>query len=90
MSQISTGASEETVIVPQEAVQWEGCCNVVFVSETRDRFRPRKVKVEFASGQGYAVSGLKPGEKIVTHGSYMLKTELMKGSIGAGCCGVGA
>jgi cobalt-zinc-cadmium efflux system membrane fusion protein len=88
--QIATGASEESVIVPQEAVQWEGCCNVVFVSETRDRFRPRKVKVEYSNGEGYAVSGLKPGEKIVTHGSYMLKTELMKSSIGAGCCGVGA
>jgi cobalt-zinc-cadmium efflux system membrane fusion protein len=88
--QISTSTSEETILVPVEAVQWEGCCNIVFVSETRDRFRPRKVKVEFVDGQNYAVSGLKPGEKIVTHGSYMLKTELMKGSIGAGCCGEGA
>jgi cobalt-zinc-cadmium efflux system membrane fusion protein len=88
--QISTSAPEESVLVPVDAVQWEGCCNVVFVSETRDRFRPRKVTVEFATAQGYAVSGLKAGEKIVTHGSYMLKTELMKSSIGAGCCGVGA
>jgi cobalt-zinc-cadmium efflux system membrane fusion protein len=88
--QISTGSPEETVLVPVDAVQWEGCCNVVFVSETRDRFRPRRVNVAFSNGQGYAVTGLKPGEKIVTHGSYLLKTELMKGSIGAGCCGVGA
>lgn len=88
--EFSIGSPEETMLVPVDAVQWEGCCNVVFVSETRDRFRPRRVTVEFADGQSYVVSGLKPGEKIVTHGSYMLKTELMKSSIGAGCCGTGA
>jgi cobalt-zinc-cadmium efflux system membrane fusion protein len=87
---ISATVPDETVSVPAEAVQWEGCCNVVFVAETCDRFRPRKVTVEFANGQDYAVSGLNPGEKIVGHGSYLLKTELMKGSIGAGCCGTGA
>ncbi|MBI5058823.1 efflux RND transporter periplasmic adaptor subunit [candidate division KSB1 bacterium] len=88
--QVSVGTSSAAVIVPPSAVQWEGCCNVVFVSETRDRFRPRKITVAFVDDQGYVVTGLQPGEKIVTHGSYLLKTELMKGSIGAGCCGTGA
>lgn len=88
--QISLGSPSNAILVPAEAVQWEGCCNVVFVSETRDRFRPRKVQVEFSDGKHYAVSGLTAGERIVTRGSYLLKTELMKGSLGAGCCGVGA
>ena len=30
--------------------------------------------------------GLKPGEEVVTAGAFLLKTEIMKGSIGAGCC----
>jgi cobalt-zinc-cadmium efflux system membrane fusion protein len=30
--------------------------------------------------------GLRAGEKVVVSGSYLLKTELMKESIGAGCC----
>ena len=30
--------------------------------------------------------GLKPGQEVVTDGSFLLKTEIMKGSIGAGCC----
>ena len=29
---------------------------------------------------------LKPGQEVVTEGSFLLKTEIMKGSIGAGCC----
>jgi cobalt-zinc-cadmium efflux system membrane fusion protein len=30
--------------------------------------------------------GLEEGEEIVTVGSFLLKTEILKGSIGAGCC----
>ncbi len=78
------------VEIPESAVQWDGCCNIVFVSETPDRFRPRKVSIEFSSRAGYVVKGLSDGETIVARGSYLLKTELMKGSIGAGCCGTGA
>lgn len=83
-------SSSDELVIPSESVQWEGCCNVVFVAETPDRIKPRKVDIEFTSGNGYAVKGLNAGEKIITSGSYLLKTELMKGSLGAGCCGQGA
>ncbi len=88
--QIATSEIANSVLVPVEAVQWEGCCNVVFIQETPDRFKPRKIRVEHTEGNYYAVSGVNSGEKIVSKGSYMLKTELMKSSIGAGCCGEGA
>ncbi len=84
---IEASPTENAILVSREAVQWEGCCNVVFVSETKDRFRPRKVQVQYANGEQYAVTGLREGEEIVTHGSYLLKTELMKEGLGAGCCG---
>jgi len=80
--------SDRMVIVPRDAVQWEGCCNVVFVKETIDRFRPRKVNIAAASNGHYRVTdGLSAGEEIVVDGSYLLKTELKKGAIGAGCAG---
>lgn len=87
---IETSPADNTVLIPIDAVQWEGCCNVVFIQETPDRFRPRKVTVDYTAGDFYAVRGIERGEMIVGKGSYMLKTELMKSSIGAGCCGEGA
>ncbi|OGP79338.1 MAG: hypothetical protein A2V86_04360, partial [Deltaproteobacteria bacterium RBG_16_49_23] len=39
-------ANTSAVLVPKNAVQWEGCCNVVFVQEAQDRYRPRKVKID--------------------------------------------
>jgi cobalt-zinc-cadmium efflux system membrane fusion protein len=35
------------------------------------------------------LTGLKGGETVATRGSFLLKTEILKGSIGAGCCEVG-
>jgi cobalt-zinc-cadmium efflux system membrane fusion protein len=32
--------------------------------------------------------GLRAGESVVTDGSFLLKTETLKESIGAGCCDV--
>ena len=84
---IYTQGEKSGVLVPIDAVQWEGCCNVVFVQEAPDRYRPRKVQIETADAGHYRVTaGLKPGESVVVKGSYLLKTELKKGSIGAGCC----
>ena len=84
---IEADRAANAIVVSRDAVQWEGCCNIVFVSESKDRFRPRKVNVQYANGDQYAVTGLHEGEEIVTHGSYLLKTELMKEGLGAGCCG---
>ncbi len=85
---MNTGTANKTVMIPKDAVQWEGCCNIVFVKETIDRFRPRKVKIEPGINNYYRVlEGLNEGEEIVVAGSYLLKTELRKGSIGAGCAG---
>ena len=87
---IEAGGQDDALLVPVGAVQWEGCCNVVFVQESPDRYIPKKVNVVFPSGEYYAVRGLESGARIVSKGSYLLKTELMKSSIGAGCCGTGA
>jgi cobalt-zinc-cadmium efflux system membrane fusion protein len=80
-------ANTSAALVPKDAVQWEGCCNVVFVQEAPDRYRPRKVNIDTGEAGYYRVTeGVRPGELVVVHGSYLLKTELKKESIGAGCC----
>jgi cobalt-zinc-cadmium efflux system membrane fusion protein len=77
------------LVVPTSAVQWEGCCNVVFVKKSSTEYEPRKVHLGISTGAVYEVlSGVREGEEIVTQGSFLLKTEILKGSIGAGCCEV--
>jgi cobalt-zinc-cadmium efflux system membrane fusion protein len=34
------------------------------------------------------IGRISPGERVVTDGSFLLKTETLKESIGAGCCDV--
>ncbi len=52
-------------------------------------FEPRKVQVGFETGRYVTiVHGLSEGDTVVTTGSFLLKTEILKGSIGAGCCEV--
>jgi cobalt-zinc-cadmium efflux system membrane fusion protein len=77
------------LVVPVDAVQWEGCCNVVFVKRSEVLYEPRKVMLGVNTGRVYEVlSGVRAGEEVVTQGSFLLKTEILKGSIGAGCCEV--
>jgi len=81
-------ASESAVLVSKDAVQWEGCCHIVFVQESSDRYRPRKVSIDRGDNRHYTVtSGLESGELVVTDGSFLLKSELKKESLGAGCAG---
>jgi len=80
---------EASLVLPKESVQWDGCCNVVFVKISDLLFEPRKVTLGYETDRFYvAESGVKDGEEIVTTGSFLLKTEILKGSIGAGCCEV--
>ena len=86
---IVNGEDKNIVLVPKDAVQWEGCCNVVFVRESVDRYRPSKVRLVGGAGPFYQVAdGIVPGQEVVVNGAFLLKTELKKSSIGAGCCGL--
>ena len=86
-ARVNVWGPEPAIVVPKTAVQWEGCCNTVFVKKSDVQFEPRKVRLGFDTGPWFVVEeGLVVGEDVVTTGSFLLKTELMKGSIGAGCC----
>jgi len=84
---VTVREAQPTVTVPRAAVQWEGCCNVVFVQDSPTTFHPVKVHLGPTAGAMVEVRrGLTGGETVVTQGSFLLKTEILKGSIGAGCC----
>jgi cobalt-zinc-cadmium efflux system membrane fusion protein len=84
-----TGASESgavatELVVPEEAVQRLVERSVVFVPKDEPgHFEVRDVEVGGAAG-GYrrVISGLAIGNRVVTKGSFTLKTQLMKGEMG--------
>jgi cobalt-zinc-cadmium efflux system membrane fusion protein len=86
-AQVKVRGPEAAVVVPKAAVQWEGCCNIVFIRKSDVLYEPRKVRLGYDTGSWFVVEeGLAIGEQVVTTGSFLLKTEILKGSIGAGCC----
>lgn len=85
----------EAIVIPQQAVHWEGCCQVAFVRdegyfdgpESPKVFHLRSVRTGAKhDGSVEIIAGLLPGEVIVTKGSDVLRAQLLKNSLGAGCC----
>jgi len=87
----------DAIMVPNEAIHWEGCCNVVFV---RDKgyfdkpdspkvFHIRTVRLGARTEKATEIiAGVLPGEVIATNGSDVLRAELLKNNLGEGCtCG---
>ncbi len=84
------------IVVPNAALQWDGCCNVVFVRDTNylkskyKVFHVRKVRVGAKTDTTTEiVAGVLPGELVATAGSGVMLTELLRGELGAGCCAHG-
>jgi cobalt-zinc-cadmium efflux system membrane fusion protein len=86
-AEIRVTAEHEGLLVPREAVQRAESRTFVFVKRGDGLFEP--VAVQTGEAEGHlveVVSGLEPGSEVVTTGAFLLKTEIMKESIGAGCC----
>jgi len=79
------GPAESSLAVPEEAVQRVGERTIVFLPKEGEEghFEVRDVEVGGAQdGFTRVTSGLKPGERVVTRGSFTLKTQLLKGEMG--------
>jgi cobalt-zinc-cadmium efflux system membrane fusion protein len=78
---IALGESDARTITvaPASAIQNVDGKSVVFAAETNDRFRVRPVTTGADTGQGVEiVDGLTLGDRFVTRGSFVLKSELLK------------
>lgn len=84
-AEVQIRPKEPRLLVPKEAVQTDGDDWLVFVSPTPNVFQARKVELGTAYENAYQVTGgLAAGEKVVTTGSFLLKTEVLRGQMGAG------
>lgn len=86
-AEISLGAAKPSVMVPSPAVQRVKNVAFVYVKLGADQYEARRVKLGLSQGDAIEiVDGVKAGETVATRGSFLLKTETLKGAIGAGCC----
>jgi multidrug efflux pump subunit AcrA (membrane-fusion protein) len=84
----------DAVVVPSEAVHWEGCCNVVFVRDKGYEDKPENFKVFHVrmvrpgarnENQTEIIAGVLPGEVVASKGSDVLRGALLKSKLGEGC-----
>jgi cobalt-zinc-cadmium efflux system membrane fusion protein len=88
-AQIRVTVDHDALLVPRDAVQRAESRTLVFVKRGDGLFEPVAVRTGEVEGELVeVVSGLEPGAEVVTTGAFLLKTEIMKESIGAGCCDV--
>jgi membrane fusion protein, heavy metal efflux system len=86
-ARIEVGREEVRVVVPRSSVQRAGTVQLVFVELDPASFETRRVRTAAADeGLVELLQGVRAGERVVTQGSFLLKTETLKGEIGAGCC----
>ncbi|MGV3724076.1 MAG: efflux RND transporter periplasmic adaptor subunit [Actinomycetota bacterium] len=76
---IGVGQSGAGVTVPIDALQEQGGEQVVFVAETEGVYRRKVVQVGATLGDQVVIeAGVKPGERVVTRGSYQLLAKVRK------------
>lgn len=85
---IQVGSEHSALVVPKDAVQRKDGVDVVFLPEGNGVYRPQRVTTgpTDRADMVEVTWGLKAGQKVVGQGAFLLKTEIMKGAIGAGCC----
>lgn len=79
---ISAGTAHPVLLVPAEAVQQVNGQDVVFIRKTAERFQLRAVRLGGTqSGKVVLAEGVQAGEEVVTKGSFLLKSQLLKASM---------
>jgi len=83
------------ITIPAEASHWEGCCQIAFVrhknyfseSDFTKLFHVRSIRLGATfQGRTEVIAGLLPGEVVAVEGSDVLRAQLLKNGLGAGCC----
>jgi cobalt-zinc-cadmium efflux system membrane fusion protein len=90
---VVTDVRRNRTVVPADALQDHTGRPTIYVSmaDKPGAFEVRHVKLGVRGDGWREISeGLKPGERIATHGTFYLKSEALKDSLADGCCAPGA
>ncbi|TWU05082.1 efflux RND transporter periplasmic adaptor subunit [Stieleria varia] len=94
--QIVLREESDAIVVPESSLQWDGTGHVVFVRDARffEKNRPkffvaRSVRPGVRRDKFVEIiAGVLPGEVVASSGSDVLRAQLLKSNLGAGCtCG---
>jgi len=78
-AEIATSSGSKALLITEHAVQRQGSELIVFVEEEPGHFERREVETSKASmGMVSILKGVKPGERVVTQGAFVLASELAK------------
>jgi cobalt-zinc-cadmium efflux system membrane fusion protein len=81
--ELPTKFSKQAIAVPSGALQEVEGKNVIFIRHSQTQFEKREVeKGVTVNNQTEIISGLKPGESVVTQGAFHLKSILAGGELG--------
>ncbi|HTF62565.1 MAG TPA: efflux RND transporter periplasmic adaptor subunit, partial [Edaphobacter sp.] len=80
-AQIAIGSAAPMLLVAQDAIQQVNGADVVFVRTAPERFDVRPVRRGVAVGERVQIlEGIQAGDLIVTRGSFIVKSQLLKSS----------
>ncbi len=84
---VSIIASNKSVLsIPKGAILMDGGNRIVFVLRDSNLYVSKEVKVgEETDDLAEIINGLEVGENVVIEGNFLLKSELLKSKMGAGC-----
>jgi membrane fusion protein, heavy metal efflux system len=82
-AELPVGEKKAALLVPQDAVQQVNGQDAVFVRVSADHFVMRPIQAgDSAQGMVRILSGVQPGDQVVTQGSFLVKSQLLRSSIG--------
>lgn len=82
-AELQVGGEKAALLVPEDAVQQVNGQNAVFVRSTPDHFVMRPIQAgDSTQGMIRVLSGIGPGDQVVTQGSFLVKSQLLRASIG--------
>lgn len=81
--EITTTILKDVLVIPDVALQSDGDDRIVFIAHGDNKFEKRIIQLGMEQ-RGYVqvLNGLKAGERVVTDGSFILKSEMLKGELG--------
>ena len=83
---IQTGAPDQAMLIPSSSIQYVQARPFAFVQVAPDLFSAQRVVLgPKTDGKSAVLAGLDPKDKVVTEGSFAVKSQFLISRLGAGC-----